>query len=400
MSLVSIIIPIYNTEKYLRKCLESVVNQTLEEIEIICVNDGSTDGSLAILQEYAAKEDRIKIVQKKNGGLVSARKAGVQAATGEYIGYVDSDDYIEPHMYEKLYRIAQEHQTDMVTCGYFLEGNYTTVHFDTVEAGLYADVAMDVLRDNMIYRMDKKETGLRGALWCKLFKRELLESIQLDVPESISIAEDKVCLLHYLLHCDSVFVLKEALYHWCIHGESMSHKANLNYLACVNEVYKYLVSLYQHENFTEQMRTQAEIYITELLVLGINNRLGFKNSNLLRIDPYWLDTMPDNAKVVVYGGGDLGEQYLRQMKRRKDISCVSYLEFHMPNSEELAALEYDALLIAVKNPGKAAELEETFIELGVEQEKIYWFEQPEVYWKYAEAEGWLDMPEEDEEVAE
>ena len=159
---------------------------------------------------------------------------------------------------------------------------------------------------------------------------------------------------------------------------------------CVNEVYKYLVSLYEHENFTDKMRAQAEIYITELLVLGINSRMGFKNSNLLRIDPYWLNAMPTDAKVVVYGGGDLGEQYLRQMKRRQDIVCVSYLKFNMPTREELATLQYDILLIAVKNPGKAEDLREIFIDLGVEKEKIFWFEQSEVYWKYAEAEGWLD----------
>lgn len=387
---VSIIIPIYNTEKYLYKCLESVTGQTLSDIEIICVNDGSTDGSLQIMQEFASKDSRIKIVQKENGGLVSARKAGVEAATGEYIGYVDSDDYIEPDMYEGMYQTAREQQVDMVTCGYFLEGNYTTTHFDTVDSGLYADDKMDYLRDHSIYRMEKKETGLRGALWCKLYKREILKKVQLEVPESISIAEDKVCLLHYLLHCKSVYVMKEAFYHWCIHGESMSHKANLNYLNCVNEVYKYLVSLYEHENFTERMRNQVEIYITELLVLGINNRLGFKKSNLLRIDPYWLDSIPKGAKVVVYGGGDLGEQYLRQMKSRKDIVCASYFGFEIPTAEQLKELDYDAVLIAIKNPGKAAEIKRSFEELGVPTEKILWFKQPEVYWKYAEAEGLLD----------
>lgn len=387
---VSIIIPIYNTEKYLYKCLESVTDQTLSDIEIICVNDGSTDGSLQIMQEFASKDSRIKIVQKENGGLVSARKAGVEAATGEYIGYVDSDDYIEPDMYERMYQTAREQQVDMVTCGYFLEGNYTTTHFDTVDSGLYADDKMEYLREHSIYRMEKKETGLRGALWCKLYRREILKKVQLEVPESISIAEDKVCLLHYLLHCKSVYVMKEAFYHWCIHGESMSHKANLNYLNCVNEVYKYLVSLYEHENFTERMRNQVEIYITELLVLGINNRLGFKNSNLLRIDPYWLDSIPKGAKVVVYGGGDLGEQYLRQMKSRKDIVCASYFGFEIPTAEQLKELDYDAVLIAIKNPGKAAEIKRSFEELGVPSEKILWFKQPEVYWKYAEAEGLLD----------
>lgn len=387
---VSIIIPIYNTEKYLHKCLESVTGQTLNDIEIICVNDGSTDGSLQIMQEFASRDSRVVIVSKENGGLVSARKAGVQVATGEYIGYVDSDDYIEPDMYERMYQTAWEHQVDMVTCGYYLEGNYTTEHYDTVNAGLYERDSMEFLRENTIYNMEMQETGLRGALWCKLFRRELFADSQMQIPESISIAEDKMCLLHYILHCRSVCVMKEAFYHWCIHQESMSHKANLNYLVCVNEVYKYLCDLYAHENFTDKMRAQAEIYITELLILGINGRMGFQHSNLLRIDPYWLDALPKDSRVIIYGGGNVGEQYLRQLRCREDVVCVKYLGFEMPRAELLQDIGFDVILIAVKNPGEAERIKTQFEALGVRAEHILWFSQPEVYWKYAKAEGLLD----------
>lgn len=103
MSKVTIIIPVYNVEKYLEKCLNSVICQTLKDIEIICVNDGSTDNSQQILKEYAQKDERIKIVDKKNGGLSSARNAGLDAATGEYCYFLDSDDWIELNTLEKLY---------------------------------------------------------------------------------------------------------------------------------------------------------------------------------------------------------------------------------------------------------------------------------------------------------
>jgi glycosyltransferase involved in cell wall biosynthesis len=106
MPKVSIVIPVYNVEKYLRQCLDSVVNQTLKDIEIICVNDGSTDNSLQILEEYANKDDRIKIINKDNGGLSSARNAGLEIATGVYIGFVDSDDYIEIETYNEAYKLT------------------------------------------------------------------------------------------------------------------------------------------------------------------------------------------------------------------------------------------------------------------------------------------------------
>ena len=150
---VSVVIPVYNTETYLKKCLNSVRNQTLREIEMICVDDGSTDGSLRILEEYARADSRIKVIHKENGGLVSARKAGVALAVGQYTGYVDSDDWIDSGMYEYLYRTALQNQADMVSSGYFFEGNYITEHFDGVQEGLYDEHGIAFLRENAIYNM-------------------------------------------------------------------------------------------------------------------------------------------------------------------------------------------------------------------------------------------------------
>ena len=159
---VSVVIPVYNTAEYLPQCLESVMNQTLREIEIICVNDGSTDDSPHILAEYALKDERIRIIHKENGGLVAARKTGVLAAAGKYVAFVDSDDWIEADMYEHLYQTAEGHQVDMVTCGFFLEGNYTTIHMDTVPQGKYEDQGMYELRDKAIYNLAEHSSGLKA----------------------------------------------------------------------------------------------------------------------------------------------------------------------------------------------------------------------------------------------
>ena len=102
--LVSVLIPVYNVEDYLERCLDSVLNQTLTQIEVICVNDGSTDRSPEILKEYQENDSRIVIVNKQNGGLPSARNAGIEKARGEYVGFVDSDDYVQPNMFENFIR--------------------------------------------------------------------------------------------------------------------------------------------------------------------------------------------------------------------------------------------------------------------------------------------------------
>ena len=124
MPKVSVIIPVYNTEKYLRRCFDSVVNQTLSDIEIICINDCSTDNSLEILQEYASKDKRIKLIDfKVNKGAAIARNIGIDAATGEYIGFVDSDDFVDLDFYEKLYKKAAETGADAVKGKLFLYDN-------------------------------------------------------------------------------------------------------------------------------------------------------------------------------------------------------------------------------------------------------------------------------------
>lgn len=116
---ISIVIPCYNVEKYLHQCLDSVVNQTLRDLEIICVNDGSKDSTLSIIQEYAAKDDRIRIIDKPNGGYGESMNRGFDLATGEYIGIIESDDYAELDMFEKLYSCAKAHDLDVVKSGFF-----------------------------------------------------------------------------------------------------------------------------------------------------------------------------------------------------------------------------------------------------------------------------------------
>lgn len=165
---VSVIIPVYNVEKYLTKCLESVVNQTLKDIEIICINDGSTDNSLSILEEYAQKDARIKIINKQNSGYGASMNMGLNAANSEYIGIVESDDFIEPDMFEKLYLKAKENDLDLVRCCYF-EYKTTDNSNTVIENGW--------VPKNKIYCPLEEQAPFwqAPAIWCNLFKKEMIE---------------------------------------------------------------------------------------------------------------------------------------------------------------------------------------------------------------------------------
>ena len=121
--IISIIVPIYNVGKYLPKCIESILNQTFKNFELILVNDGSTDNSGVVCDDYEKKDTRIKIIHKSNGGVSSARNAGLYVAKGEYIGFVDPDDYIDKNMYEKLYRLCIDNNSDIAICRFNREIN-------------------------------------------------------------------------------------------------------------------------------------------------------------------------------------------------------------------------------------------------------------------------------------
>ena len=394
---VSVIIPVYNTAEYLPQCLESVMNQTSRELEIICVDDGSTDDSPRILSEYALRDERIRIIHKENGGLVAARKTGVLSAEGGYVAFVDSDDWIETNMYEQLFRLAEESKADMVTCGFFLEGNYTTMHTDTVSQGIYEGQNMSGLRDKAIYNLAEHSSGLKASLCYKLFKKELIQDAQCKIPNEITMAEDKMCLLTALLRCRSVYVCHQPFYHYRIRANSMVNTGSEEYLLKVYAVYKYLKELYQDPLFTKNMRWQAEIYITELLYKGINTLLGFENKNLLWIDPYWLERIPEHARIILYGAGELGKKYHRQLQSRGDLHYITCIDFSYKNlsSEEFVVespeavndYEYDYIVITIKNPQKAREVRDNLKNLQISEDRILWFDLTEFFWRFVQADG-------------
>lgn len=383
--MVSIIVPVYDAEKYLDRCLNSIFQQTLEDIEIICVNDGSNDGSLDIIKKYAKKDTRICIVDKKNGGLVSARKAGVSEAKGKYIGFVDSDDWIEPEMYEKLYSHARDSNCDIVCSGYYFEGNYVSRHVDQVDFGVYDSKKMQGLRDLTVMNLGKRSVGIRASLCCKLFSRNILEKIYPQISDEITISEDKIGTLYSFLEAESVAVVDEAYYHYMKNDNSMVNSYDQQYLKHVQIVWEHFRKVYEHPHFSDSMRLQAEIYLTDMLYKGINSRMGFKKDNMLWVDPYWLKEIPDGTHVLLYGFGDFLETYKRQLQHYHNLECEGCVS--MP--EKAKEAEFDYLVVAIKNKAKADEEIDKLVAAGISAEKILWFPQDEVYWRFIEANGWI-----------
>ena len=205
----SIIVPVYNVEKYLRRCLDSILNQTLTDIEVICVNDGSPDTSPEILEEYQKKDNRIVVINQENGGLGAARNTGINAARGEYLGFVDSDDFIVPTMYEKLYRKAKEQDADVVLCNinlYFTESGETKIFRDMRFYG-------NMERTGSFTVNEHPRILQSIGVWDRIYRRAFIEKFNLRNPEK-RIYEDVLFTVQTSVLASRIAIVNEPLYYY------------------------------------------------------------------------------------------------------------------------------------------------------------------------------------------
>lgn len=206
---VSVILPVYNVGKYLRQSLDSLINQTLKEIEIICVDDGSTDDSGDILEEYKLKDSRIKIIHKENKGTGAARNDGLRLAKGECIGFVDPDDWVKPEMYERLYNLIKEKNLDIAMCmpDGFDEKNQKNTPFP-----YFVDSNFDIIPDDKIFNWrDLSPFKYPMCVWNKLYTKELFDKNNIDFAQGLDFEDHKV-IFGALLTAERIFFIREKLY--------------------------------------------------------------------------------------------------------------------------------------------------------------------------------------------
>ena len=215
---VSVIIPIYNAEKHLRECLMSLESQTLDEIEIIMVNDGSTDSSKSICEEFSSRDDRFILINQENGGSASARRKGMLYATGEYIGFVDSDDWSETSMFKKMYETAKQYDVDIVFCNFWRDDGKKSIKCNKyIRNGYYnREQIEDEILSRTLAGLDKKGRNhvIRWANYLRLYRRELIEKHKIYNDPRFRRCQDLQLTFEATLHAQSYYYLgDEYLYH-------------------------------------------------------------------------------------------------------------------------------------------------------------------------------------------
>lgn len=224
---VSIIVPIYNVEKYLDRCIQSLINQTLKEIEIVLVDDGSPDNCPQMCDEYAKKDSRIKVIHKKNAGLGYARNSGMEIMTGEYVAFVDSDDFVDVKMYEVLYESAKQNDCDAVFCGFRTETSKGIwVNSDEVHQNeLWEKEEVQHFMLNMIASGPriKKERLYQMSVWHSIYKNKIIKENEILFPsEREVVSEDIPFQIDFLLKADKVAYIKNVFYSYCLNGTSLT----------------------------------------------------------------------------------------------------------------------------------------------------------------------------------
>lgn len=355
--MISVIVPIYNVEAYLETCIESICNQTYKDMEIILVDDGSTDGCYEICERYRSRDSRIRVVHKENGGLVSARKAGLGVAGGQYITFVDGDDWIEPDMYECIYRKLSEQGVDIIMCGWYEDTDTARKEaFHGMQGKKYGK--NDLLQEIypcMIAGESFFDWHIFPGIWGKLFRRTCVEESLLSVDERITMGEDAACVYPCLLHVDSIYIMHECFYHYRQTPYSMIKSIPD---PCLERTSFQVLYQTVNKRLAEQvgifdLREQWKKYVLFLMVPRADSLYqGYEKLEYLFPFPQ----VKKGSRIVLYGAGTYGQRMYAYLQRSGFCRVVSWVDRNylqlqgmgLPVEDPafLPEKEYDAIVIA------------------------------------------------------
>lgn len=277
---ISIILPIYNVEPYIKQCLCSLIAQTYKNLEIILVNDGSTDSSLEICRAYAKIDPRIMIINKQNEGVAIARNIGMEKASGTYIAFVDPDDWIEPEMYDALLKQLKKWEAPVCLCNFYKDYKKKSQAklFEFDKEVLVGDEIIEYLINDMIGVADllPKYTMIMGSVWRGLYLRQFLKENQLTFIPKVSIMEDLIFMIKVLLKCEKVAIDSGVWYHYVQHSDSNLHSYNEQLWEHQLIVYQHLEQSLKETGLEEQLRNRLDTRYIGMILTTLKNEMYTK----------------------------------------------------------------------------------------------------------------------------
>lgn len=303
--LISIIVPIYKVDKYLEKCIETIINQTYKNLEIILVDDGSPDNCPQICDEYAKKDKRIVVIHQKNGGLSSARNAGLDIAKGEFIGFVDSDDYIENDMYETLFTAIKENNAQISICRFHIVNENGEFLHDTIKTDIKEEITIldkyEAMKEMLI------DKNIRGYVWTKLFKKECFETLRF--PEGKNY-EDIAISIKCFENTDKIVYINKKKYYYLQRETSIDHNLSEKNLSDAIEM---SYERYRHVKHNYPQIKEYNIYAFIHRILCAYK--GLKNMNYM--DAYYRKEHLDMIEELKKDFLDIKESVISLMSEQQ-----------------------------------------------------------------------------------
>lgn len=360
--LISIIIPVYNVVGLLERCVSSVCRQTYQMLEIILIDDGSTDGSGELCDKLMVQDDRIRVVHQENNGSTAARNKGIEIARGTLLGFVDSDDYIEPDMYENMIEVLVKENADICVCRQYID-KQNMVYVEkgrSIVKGVLEKASGDIA-DHIIYTNDMSNKGISPNLCDKIFKKEIIQKYQFNIDLNTKYAEDDLCVYACLLDAERIVFVDKPLYHYCVREGSITQSGDEFYFEKINLFYTQMKAIFESQERSDLLVNKLNHYMIEFVIRGINRSFGFGYGTLIPfyIPPYEKLMIVGARKLVLYGAGDVGKAYYRSFQMIGLFEVVlwadirwerlSKLGMRVEAPEKIREVSYDIVLIAADN---------------------------------------------------
>ena len=381
--LISIIVLVYNVEAYLRKCIKSIISQSYRNLDIILVNDGSTDTCSMICDYYAGIDNRVKVIHKENGGVVSARKAGTLIATGDYIISVDGDDWIEEDRIEVLIMDGiRQNWPDMVYlagCKKDFEGSSVLVESE-IPIGTFLGSEIRNVIFPLTYEIEKAFCVRVGqTLWSWAIRRELIQEKQKNISNEIMMGEDVMCILFCLLEAQIVTLIRQNGYHYVQRKSSIMYMAADRSGSGVLSLKKWYCQVKEYLRLNPVVKDIERVFWISIICLIINLDYQFilcNTENYL----YPFSMVKKGSKIIIYGAGRMGYALMKYLVGVKSFQVVLWVDkdekrIGLPEMKvspiiDIDNLEYDYIIVAIQNADVAEEVRGTLRQRGIVDEKI------------------------------
>ena len=381
MDKISIIIPVYNIEDYVEKCILSIINQTYSKLEIILVDDGSTDASSEICDKFAKLDNRIIVIHKEHEGLVKTRIAGMKIATGDFITVVDGDDWIDNEMCEVMLDISKKSGADVVDIGYWKEFKTTSIEMPkNVVRGEYRRNTFESFLYPYALRVGEN-MGISHSIWGKLYKKKIYVECQRLVDAAVNIGEDLAFFYALLLRIDSYITEEVYLYHYRQRESSIIHNVDEGIFKNVESLYLNIKNIEKKYGVNEILYYQIRLYLQQMIVRYSGTALG---QNVFKIYMVPWHLIPKGSNIALYGAGNVGKSFYEQLRRTEYCSLQVWVDniylayqrkgYCVRPVSDLKKINYDYILIAVKDTEVKNKIEADLKSLN--NEKVYIWERP------------------------